>query len=75
MKVYTIRFISKQLPASLQIPKTKETDIDHLWVGVQKNVALKKMVRHGDAAQAKLQARILSLDAEAGVYDTIYKRI
>ena len=55
--------------------KTKETGIDPLWIGVQKNEALKKMIRHGDASQAKLQARILSLQAEADVYERLHKKM
>ena len=55
--------------------KNKETGIDHLWIGVQKNEALKKMIRHGDASQAKLQARILSLQAEADVYERLHTKM
>ena len=55
--------------------KNKETSIDHLWIEVQKNEALKKMIRHGDASQAKLQAKIQSLEAEAGIYERLQSKM
>ena len=55
--------------------KNKETSIDHLWIEVQKNEALKKMIRHGDASRAKLQAKIQSLEAEAGIYERLYSKM
>jgi len=56
-------------------PKTKETGIDQLWIAVQKNEAIRKMIRSGDAAQATIQARILSLEAESAVYERFHSKI
>lgn len=56
-------------------PKNKKSGIDHLWIEVQKNEALKKLVRHGSAAQAKLEAKIQTLNAEAAIYDKVHKRM
>jgi DNA-binding XRE family transcriptional regulator len=55
--------------------KTKETSIDHLWIEVQQHEALKKMMRFGDVEQARLQAKIQSLEAEEAVYKRLHSKM
>ena len=55
--------------------KNKVPNIDPLWIAVQKDEALKKMIRHGDASRAKLQAKIQSLEAEAGIYERLHNKM
>ena len=55
--------------------KTKEISIDHLWIEVQQHGALKKMIRFGNVEQARLQAKIHSLEAEEAVYNRLHSKM
>ncbi|MEO8768822.1 MAG: helix-turn-helix transcriptional regulator [Ferruginibacter sp.] len=59
----------------LDMPNEKQKSEDHLWLIMQKEQALKKITRHGIASQAKLQAVIHVLGAEADVYKNLHEKL
>ena len=55
--------------------KTKTRKFDQLWIEMRKNEAHEKMLLFGNASQAKLQAKIETLDAEAAIYERYHKKL
>jgi DNA-binding XRE family transcriptional regulator len=65
-----LRLLDKLAPAVL---KKGNNNKDHLWVMIQKEEAIRKMIRYGEAAQANMQAKIRSLEIEAAAYKMLHK--
>ncbi len=55
--------------------KTPKKNIDNLWIEVQQHEALKKMIRFGDAEQARLQAKMQSIEAEEAIYNRLHSKL
>ena len=58
-----------------EIPNDKKKKKDLVWLEKQKSQAIKKMIRHGNASQAKMQAAVNALSAEADFYKTLHEKL
>ena len=69
--------ILQQLLDELESPAVKKNQhsLENLWIQVQKNEALKKMIRHGEISRAKLQAELEVLEAAADIYNRLHDSI
>jgi transcriptional regulator with XRE-family HTH domain len=55
--------------------KDKTDKMKTPWIEMQQRKLIKKMIRYGDAAQAKLQAKIMALQAEGHAYKKMVEKI
>ena len=69
--------ILQQLLDELESPEVKKNQrsLENLWIQVQKDEALKKMIRHGEVSCAKLRAALEVLKAEADIYNRLHESI